>query len=89
MGEQRNLTEENVEELKTQLEKMQESNPDLEYRFFPQEETAQGDAPDQITILKEILAEVKGLRNFFKLTFDNHVLINGKFVNYLDLDKKE
>jgi len=37
MGEQRNLTEENVEELKAQLEKMQQDNPSLEYKFFKQD----------------------------------------------------
>jgi len=36
MGEQRNLTEENVEEMTTLLEKMKETNQDLEYRFFKQ-----------------------------------------------------
>ena len=36
MGEQRNLTEENVETLRKQLEKMKIDNPDLTYRFFEQ-----------------------------------------------------
>ena len=36
MGEQRNLTDENVTELKEHLERMQKDNPDLMYRFFPQ-----------------------------------------------------
>ena len=36
MGEQSNLTEENVEELKKHLNKMQQENPDLQYRFYPQ-----------------------------------------------------
>lgn len=36
MGEQRNLTEENVEELREHLERMKKGNPDLEYRFFEQ-----------------------------------------------------
>ena len=39
MGEQRNLTEENVEELKKQLNKMQVENPDLTYRFFEQHQS--------------------------------------------------
>ena len=38
MGEQRNLTEENVTELKEHLERMQKDNPDLEYRFYKQQE---------------------------------------------------
>ena len=36
MGEQRNLTDINVEELKAHLERMQKGNPDLEYKFFKQ-----------------------------------------------------
>ena len=36
MGEQRNLTEENVAELSKHLSRMQEDNPDLRYRFFEQ-----------------------------------------------------
>ena len=49
MGEQRNLTEENVDELKKHLDKMQKSNPDLEYRFFAQLQ--------EISIKKETLQE--------------------------------
>ena len=37
MGEQRNLTEDNVKELRAQLLKMQEDNPDLMYRFLKQD----------------------------------------------------
>jgi len=36
MGEQRNLTPENVEEARALFEKMQETNPDLEFEFFRQ-----------------------------------------------------
>jgi len=35
MAEQRNLTQENVKELKTIFKRMQEENPDVEYWFFP------------------------------------------------------
>ncbi len=38
MGKQRNLTEENVEELKAKIAKMQETNPELEYRFYEQDQ---------------------------------------------------
>jgi len=38
MGEQRNLTEENVTDLIEHLKKMKEANPDLEYAFFKQTE---------------------------------------------------
>jgi len=36
MGEQRNLTEKNVEELKKHLKRLKEANSDLEYAFFMQ-----------------------------------------------------
>lgn len=39
MGEQRNLTEENVEELSKKLKEMQKENPDLTYRFFEQRQS--------------------------------------------------
>jgi len=52
MGELRNLTEENVEELKVNLKRMQQDNPDLEYRFFQQNET---DTLDIITINGHVL----------------------------------
>lgn len=54
MGEQRNLTEENVEELKAKLEFIQEKNPDLEYRFFKQVENEQ-------PFNKELLEKVESL----------------------------
>lgn len=38
MGEQRNLTGENVEELRKHLEAMKEKNTDLRYSFFEQSE---------------------------------------------------
>lgn len=48
MGEQRNLTEENVEELKIQLDKMKEDNPDLEYNFFKSDVSAENDLANKI-----------------------------------------
>ena len=50
MGEQRNLTEENVDELKKHLDKMKEANSDLEYRFFEQLQ--------EVSIRKELLQEI-------------------------------
>jgi len=38
MGEQRNLTGENVEELRKHLEAMKKKNTDLRYSFFEQSE---------------------------------------------------
>jgi len=56
MGELRNLTEENVDELKATLKRMQKENPDLEYWFFPQKEETESDTLELIEITKEIKA---------------------------------
>lgn len=60
MGEQRNLTEGNVEELKKHLEQMQEKNPALEYRFFEQRQHVQL----HIDNVKEIVNTMKHARTF-------------------------
>ena len=86
MGEQRNLTEENVDELKAHLERMQKSNSDLEYRFFKQDEEPQADAPDTITIVKEIREKLAVLNRKLDLIFDGHILINGTFQK-IDVNK--
>lgn len=52
MGEQENLTEENVEELKAHLKRMQKDNPDLEYRFFKQQE-----GPTNVKEARKIMAD--------------------------------
>lgn len=62
MGEQRNLTEENVEELKAKLEKMQEANPDLEYRFFQQEPEPQDEQPSNKKIFEKLEAIERQLK---------------------------
>ena len=81
MGEQRNLTQENVKELTGVLDKMKETNKELEYRFFNQnEEQTEPDAPDMITLLKEIKNKVDALERKVSIIFDGHVLINGSFV---------
>jgi hypothetical protein len=78
MGEQRNLTENNVEFLKEKLEKMKETNPDLEYRFWEQDKE-QGETEDTISIVKEIREKLEALDRKVSLIFDGHVLINGEF----------
>ena len=79
MGEQRNLTEENVEELRARLKRMQQDNPDLEYRFFQQNEITKSNALNTITIVKEIREKVNSLECKLDLIFDGHVLIDGAF----------
>lgn len=60
MGEQRNLTEENVEALKKQLDEMQENNPDLTYRFFEKQKHVHL----HIDNVKEIVDTLKYARIF-------------------------
>lgn len=54
MGEQRNLTEENVSELTKHLKRMQEDNPYLKYRFFDQDREE-----SEIEKLRTELEEIK------------------------------
>ena len=76
MGEQRNLTEENVEELKAKLEKMKFNNPDLDYRFYNQNSPVEKFNDE---ILKEVLEKMDALDRKLDLIFDGHVLMNGEF----------
>jgi len=78
MGEQRNLTEDNVNELKESLDKMKKDNPDLEYNFYNQDQK-KGDAEDLITIVKGIRNKLETFDRKFNLIFDGHVLIDGIF----------
>ena len=89
MGEQRNLTEENVDELKEHLERMQETNPELEYRFFIQEEEPKKEPPDVRTSLDEIRDDVDALYRKIDLIFGDHVLIQGRFTRIGDGQTEE
>ncbi len=76
MGEQRNLTEGNVEELRTHLERMKAENPELEYRFFEQKEEGQlQSSPTN----RELMDKLESIERLLNLIFDGHVLINGTF----------
>ena len=85
MGEQRNLTEENVEELKAKLEQMQVNNPELEYRFFNQNSPVE---KFNDKILKEISEKIESLDRKINLIFDGHVLMDGEFKK-INLTKTE
>ncbi len=84
MGEQRNLTEENVEELSAQLEKMQETNPDLEYRFAEQikdratEEQSEEPQQQWLTLM-DVYDKVLELDRKIDRIFGGYVLIDGQF----------
>lgn len=79
MGEQRNLTQENVDELKAHLEEMKKTNPDLEYRFFPQDDTPKPDDPSIKESLQEIRDDIDAIYRKLDLIFDGHVLMDGQF----------
>jgi len=85
MGELRNLTEENVEELKVTLNRMQKENPDLEYWFFPQKEKTKSDTLELIEITKEIKEKLESIERKLGLIFDfdGHVLIDGALGRHL------
>lgn len=82
-GIQRNLTEENVGDLKKQLDKMQEGNPDLEYQFFKQkrseglkQEADEAAWKDEQPTNKAIFEKLEAMERKIALIFSNHVLIN-------------
>ena len=86
MSEQRNLTEENVDELKEHLDRMKIDNPELEYNFFPQED-AQEDTKvewrlSEHELLQELIEKVDKLDRNLKLIFDGHVLIKSQFIKH-------
>ena len=85
MGELRNLTEENVEELKVTLNRMQKENPDLEYWFFPQKEETESDTLKLVKITEEIKEKLDSLERKLNLIFDfdGHVLVDGALGRHL------
>jgi len=74
--ELRNLTEQNVEALKAQLEAMKVKNPALDYRFFDQDGV---ELLDSQPSNKQIFEKLESLERQLNLIFDGHVLINGSF----------
>ncbi len=66
----------NVDELKAKLIKMQEENPELEYRFFPQEEATENEEQPSN---KKIFEKLEALERSLTMIFDGHVLIGGSF----------
>lgn len=98
MGEQKNLTEENVDELREQLEAMKETNPDLEYRFMEQIENAhkrhdeiedvvpdESQAKEEWLTLGTVFDKLLEIERKLDRIFGEHVLINGSFQ---DITKK-
>ena len=82
MGEQRNLTEENVEVLKKQLEKMKFDNPDLEYRFWEQDEPKEELSDEKpSTGLADRVSRIEEAVEYIKHAIGDHVLINGQWVD--------
>ena len=90
MGEQRNLTEENVEELEAKLEKMQETNPELEYRFWKQERGLESLSESEYDPYsnKALFEKLESLERKINLIFGGHILINGSFKNLSPASEK-
>jgi hypothetical protein len=81
MGEQRNLTEENVEDLKKQLERMKVDNHDLEYNFFEQKKFTETLASETnpYPSNKDIMDKLESLEHKIDMIFDGHILLDGEF----------
>jgi len=75
MGEQWNLTESNVEELKEKLEELKKVNPDLGYRFHPQKE----DSDKERNYLLEIIDKLDAIDMKLNYIFGDHFLVDGKW----------
>ncbi len=82
-GMQRNLTEENMGDLKKHLEEMQEDNPELEYQFFRQkrsedfkQEAEEVAWKDEQPTNKAIFEKLEAMERKIALIFSNHILIN-------------
>jgi len=82
MGEQKNLTEKNVEALTEQLNKMKETNSDLEFRFFTQDGKESLEKEDQPSN-KKIFEKLEALERKIDHIFDGHVLWDGQFKKIL------
>ena len=94
MGEQRNLTEENVNLLGERLEDMQKENPDLEFDFFQQrkKETLEDPKPEwkscDTELIEKLLGKVEALERRFDIIFGNHVLVKGQFQDITQSGRK-
>jgi len=78
MGEIRNLNEEDVEELKAKLMEMHTKNPDIESRFFDQE-----NEPSREELMTELIslgARLRAMEIKFDRVFADFVIMDGKFV---------
>lgn len=80
MGEIRNLTDANVSELEEKLDELQKENPDIEYRFFRQDDPKETLTESEVKArLDEINAKLGTLIDRFNLVFGNHFLIDGRW----------
>lgn len=86
MGEQRNLTEDNVGVLEAVLKEMKEANPDVEYRFFEQQkekECFECVGEDEQPTNKAIFEKLEKIELMLKQVFGGHILMNGRWTKIL------
>ena len=79
-----NMSPSDLEAVETTLEGLIPNNPQLQWNAFMQngivnKEKETGDAPDLITRVKELSAEVSLLKNLINNIFGDYVLINGQW----------
>jgi predicted metal-binding transcription factor (methanogenesis marker protein 9) len=82
----KNLTDENVTEFKSLADKLKETNPDLMYKTFMQEDDLSNEEYKSLrTQVDELAAIMCETQQMIKNIFGGSVLINGQFV---DVSKK-
>lgn len=74
--EAKNLTQENVASLTRRLKKMTNDNPDLNYKFFEQE-----DGIEQDSSIQRLEQKIDALSAKLDLIFGDYVLIDGQWIN--------
>ena len=81
MGEIRNMTEENAEALRAELEEMKIDNPGLEYRMWEQNKKELlgklSEEKDEQPSNKAIFEKMEAIERKLDLIFGGHVLIDG------------
>ena len=79
MANIKNLQDQEVEKLKEILGEMKQDNPDLDYKFFRQDEKSQP-MPDAESRIAALESKIDTLTRKINMIFGSNVLIDGKFI---------
>ena len=78
----KNLRDEDVNELTDLVDKLKETNPEIESRVFKMKDVLE-EAKDREIQLQEVLDKLDALDRKLDLIFGTHVLIKGQFMQRL------